>query len=170
MITIPLTKGQAALLDDCDAHLAALRWSSKPDSRTTYAFRWTQRPDGKRVRLRLHRAVLNAPPGVEVDHINGNGLDCRRSNLRLATASQNKANVALRRDSKSGFKGVSFDARDRKWCARIQVAGRKIGLGRFTDPVSAARAYDAGALRYFGTFARLNFPGPASSADLSPGA
>ena len=91
-----------------------------------------------------------------VDHINGNGLDNRRSNLRPASRSQNGANRGAPSNNTSGFKGVT---RFRlKWMAKIQVHGRTIHLGLFATPQEAARAYDTAALEHFGEYARPNFP------------
>jgi hypothetical protein len=106
----------------------------------------------------LHRAILNPPPGVPVDHINGDGLDNRRSNLRACSTAENVRNsrkyAAHRATSK--FKGVCLDRG--KYRAQIALPGRKLNLGRFASEEEAARAYDAAALQHFGEFARLNFP------------
>jgi hypothetical protein len=96
-------------------------------------------------------------PSGDVDHINRDKLDDRWCNLRLATRSQNSANVALRPNSTSGFIGVTFDKARDKWRAQIRIAGRKVNLGRFASAEEAARAYDAAALKEFGEFAELNF-------------
>lgn len=162
MITIPLTKGHVAVVDDEDVHLAQFRWYAQPVRRTIYARRddWAWR-DGRPVRLRahfLHRDVLAAVKGSEVDHINGDGLDCRRSNLRLASRAQNARNRRTSTTNKSGFKGVSWQAKRGKWQAMICVNNRNRFLGRFSDPVAAAEAYDAAARKHFGEFAALNFP------------
>lgn len=94
-----------------------------------------------------------------VDHINGDGLDNRRSNLREANAAQNAANAGLRSDSVSGFKGVYPNtAGGLPWKAEIRANGKRRYLGIFGDPATAARAYDAAAREAFGEFARLNFP------------
>jgi len=91
-----------------------------------------------------------------IDHIDGNGLDNRRQNLRPANESTNGANRAISSNNTSGFKGV---VRSRtKWGAVITPSGRKVWLGTFLTPEDAARAYDAAAAVYFGEFARLNFP------------
>lgn len=105
-----------------------------------------------RRRTRLHNLVL---PVDMVDHINGDGLDCRRVNLRPTTPSLNGANRATQKRSSSGFKGVSPTPEGR-WRARIGAQNKHIG--NFTSPEDAARAYDAAALAKWGAHARLNFP------------
>jgi hypothetical protein len=107
----------------------------------------------------LHRLLLNAPPELQVDHINGDGLDNRRSNLRLATGSQNQGNSRKRRDGvTSQYRGVSWNKRAGKWQALLRREGKLQYLGYFSDEEAAARAYDAAALEQWGSFARLNFP------------
>lgn len=103
----------------------------------------------------LHRDLLGNPKGI-VDHINGDGLDCRRSNLRLASASESAANVKLRSDNSTGFKGVS--PHRKKWSARIQWRGKRYELGDFSSCEEAVRAYDKAARELHGEFAVLNFP------------
>lgn len=102
------------------------------------------------------------------DHINRNGLDNRRINLRAATAFQNLGNQALRSTNKSGYKGVNWNRLRRKWQGSIKIHGRSRHLGMFTDPVDAARAYNAAALEAWGEFAWLNpVPDPVSAGTRS---
>lgn len=114
----------------------------------------------------MHRLILNAPEGSQVDHINGNKLDNRRSNLRLATASQNRANKGKIVNNTSGYKGVSLSGK--KWAADIAMNKVKVRLGRFDTPEEAAKAYDQAARELHGEFARPNFPvGPSSKRSLN---
>jgi hypothetical protein len=106
----------------------------------------------------MHRLILQAPAGVKVDHINGNGLDNRSANLRLATNSQNTAHTHRSPRNVNGFRGVFFGSPSRKkqWYAQIVCGGRKRTLGYFDDPRKAAIAYDEAAVRLFGEFATTN--------------
>jgi hypothetical protein len=155
---IPLTQGYVAMVDDEDwARVSRFRWHAVVDRRGVYARGCADR--GRKM-VRMHRFILEAPDGVDVDHWDSNGLDNRRCNLRLATDAQNHQNQKLRRDSQSGFKGVSFRARQGTFQVRITAHGRRLSLGYFTEPEEAARAYDRAARIEFGEFASLNFPLP----------
>lgn len=109
--------------------------------------------------IRMHRVILERM-GItniqHVDHINGNGLDNRRCNLRPATPSQNKCNGPAYKNNIAGFRGVSWYARDNTWRAAIAQNGMKKHLGYFDDPWKAAQAYNEAAIKYYGEFARLN--------------
>lgn len=102
----------------------------------------------------MHRFLLNTPKGLHTDHVNGNTLDNRRCNLRIATCSQNIMNQALHTNSTSGYKGVTFYAG--KWRAKIMVDRYTVDLGRFFTIEEAALAYNRAALQYHGKFAYLN--------------
>lgn len=155
---IPLSKGLVALVDDEDYDwlLADGKWHVTGYTHRLYAARtrWV----GKRsFGERMHRLLL--PGTAYVDHINGNGLDNRRSNLRPASAAQNAQNRRRRSDNRSGYKGVGKSVVPRKpWIAAIGVNGTHCYLGVFATAEEAARAYDAAAVERFGEFARLNFP------------
>ena len=152
MIRVPLTRGFIAIVDNVDARLAKFRWFANEVRGRIYARR--SLPDGGTELL--HRAVLQVAPKIRVDHILGNGLDCRRKNLRVATNAQNLHNRGKQSNNTSGFKGVSR-LRER-WRATIQNNGRWQHLGVFNSREEAARAYDRAAARMHGKFARLNFP------------
>lgn len=155
VIEIPLTRGMVALVDDEDAPLARMKWAAlKTNTRGLFYAVRNLRSGG----LYLHRVVLGiTDPRVRVDHRNGDGLDCRRANLRVATPTQNARNARAHRDCRSGFKGVSYHPATGKWVARIFRNGVCRSLGLHATPEAAARAYDAAARQADGEFARPNF-------------
>jgi hypothetical protein len=115
----------------------------------------------------MHRLIAQTQPGFETDHVNGDGLDNRRANLRTATASQNRANMGKPRRPdgsvhSSRFKGVSWDKSRSKWQAKIVWRGKHKNLGRYESEELAARVYDLAALTQWGEFAQLNFPEAAA--------
>lgn len=155
-IEIPLTRGKVALIDAADSWVAEYKWYASKDHRTWYAVRRLRLNRRERTMVRLHRLIMAAQPDQQVDHISGNGLDCRRSNLRLTDFIGNGRNRRLGVNSTSGFKGAW--PHKGKWQASIKVAGRHRYLGCFGTAEEAARAYDAAAIQLYGEFARLNFP------------
>lgn len=118
-----------------------------------YAAR-TEGPRRNMRRFAMHRVILEAPKGMEVDHINHNTLDNRRENLRLCERFQNNGNRGVGRHNKSGLKGVNFDRN--RWKAEISVKNKTVYLGRFKTKEDAGRAYDVAAINHFGQFARTN--------------
>jgi hypothetical protein len=158
-IHIPLVSrkypGLFIIIDEADAELVLqYRWSPIVLPNGIYAE--TLLLLGRHVYL--HRFITSAPDGFEVDHINGDRLDNRRSNLRLATGNQNAYNVGLAATNTSGYKGVSFCKQTQRWRAQIRANKSHINIGRYMTKEEAARAYDAAARRHHGDFARLNFP------------
>jgi hypothetical protein len=105
---------------------------------------------------RLIHVAMGLDPNLQTDHKNQNKLDCRRENLREATQTQNKANSRTYKNNTSGFKGVSFHKRQKKYNARLRINKEVVHLGCFLDPVDAAKAYDKAAVEYFGEFAFTN--------------
>ena len=151
---IPLTQGKLAIVDAEDYDwLSQYKWCAARAKNTFYATR-TERKRG----ISMHRIIMNAPKGLMCDHIDHNGLNNRKSNLRLCTPAQNVHNKRPQRDSSSKYKGVGWKKRSRKWEARIRFQGKLYHLGDFTDEIKAALAYDDKAIELFGEFAYLNFP------------
>lgn len=159
MVEIPLSRGKIAVVDDADADLRAFKWSTftSKRSKTFYAYRTVRDVSGQRHSLYLHR-VIGARLGLNghVDHRDGNGLNCKRDNLRTATRSQNMANQPKQKNNSSGFKGVM--ASRGRWRASIESEGVRYGLGTFDTAELAARAYDDAARSLHGEFACANSP------------
>lgn len=159
MVELELSQGYVALVDD-DLFDDLNRWVwSASVGRTGICYavrRRSVREAPGPYLVRLHRVVLGVDdaPGV-VDHINGDGLDNRRANLRLATFSQNMANSRARPSRR--FKGVYWSNSHNGWRAQIMADGRRYSYGTFDTEEAAARAYDAAAKELFGPFARLHF-------------
>lgn len=154
MKTIPLTQEQYALVDDEDyASLSKFKWHAKRRLHTFYA----KRREGRK-RLSMHRVIMQAAPGIEIDHEDGNGLNNQRYNLRNATHAQNMRGFRGGHVNKtSKYRGVSFHRRDKKWHAQISFENKKIHLGNFECEFSAALAYDKKCRELFGLFASPNF-------------
>jgi hypothetical protein len=159
MKRIPLTKGYVTVLDDEDYEILRHRkWSTLTSNKTkkVYACSADSVRGGGRFKLSLmHRVILGLSPGQFADHIDGDGLNNQRSNLRVATRDQNRRNTGLMKSNRSGFKGVYFKPRIGKWIASIKD-GRTKHLGCFSTPEEAAKAYDAAALKLHGEFACTN--------------
>jgi len=157
MKRIPLTKGEFALVDDEDfVWLSQWKWCCHVDkSGQKYARRIAYK-GRKRKLIMMHKIVKAPPEGMINDHRDRNGLNNQKDNLRPCTRSQNCMNRNPRKTSKTGFKGIAFAAKLGKWVAFVRTCGKFYHLGVFTDPVSAAKAYNRKALEMFGEFARLN--------------
>jgi len=110
----------------------------------------------------MHREILNPPDHLLVDHINRNGLDNRKANLRPATRSQNSMNKPFIKTtpSSSKYRGVSWSKSQKKWNVQIGLNGKHKFIGYFHDEIQAAKAYDRAAKLYHKEFAVLNFESP----------
>jgi hypothetical protein len=156
---IPLDDSKNAIVDPVDfERLSRFRWTAtRSDSGIYYAVR------SDRGCVWMHRQILQHRY-PETDHIDGDGLNNRRRNLRPASTRDNQRNMRNSKNQKlGGFKGVSWRTRDQGWRAQIRIpdatgVSKTVWLGMFDDPFDAARAYDAAARDHFGEFAALNFP------------
>ncbi len=158
MKTVPVGHNKVALVDDEDYERVSVSvWHARRDYSTTqdlwYVQRHIRRPSGIRGTERLHSFILTT--SSRIDHIDGNGLNNQKSNLRIASNSQNMANSRVRRHT-SRFKGVSFYKRYGSWHVEIQCNKVRHSIGYFANEVDAALAYDSAAVEYFGAFARTN--------------
>lgn len=159
MIKIPLSKGYFALISDCDKkRILQFKWHVQI-KRSNYILvvRSVYSETGIQSVQKMSRFIMNiTDKKMIVDHRNGNPLDNRRCNLRLTTSQQNSWNSKRPKNNKSGYKGVSFSSTMKKWRARIHVNKKEIPLGYFDSVIEAAIAYNKGALKYFGKYARVN--------------
>jgi hypothetical protein len=146
MRKIPLKNGNFALIDDEDFELVS-RWKWRVHTKG-YAT-----CTGNRL---MHRIIMRAQQGQQIDHINLDKLDNRKSNLRLCTNSQNHMNIKKYKGKTSKYKGVYLDKSRGKWAADIKLNKKKIRLGRFPTEDSAGLASNVAAMKYFGPFALLN--------------
>jgi hypothetical protein len=157
VVHIPLGHGYEALIDAVDKELAAqFPWRLHKHSCgnklyvEAYVFKELCNQYGRYTSL--HRVVMNAPKNVQIDHKHGNGLDCRRAELRFATQSQNAANRKY--INKTGYRGVIQQCN--KFAAQIEVKGKNHYLGTCNTPIDAALLYNVAAQKEFGEFAILN--------------
>jgi hypothetical protein len=168
MIELPLTKGYVTTIDEVDADLgASFKWSARVTRNrageidSVYAIRGTERC-GKQKQYYLHVTIMErvlgsaVPEDRYVDHIDRNSLNNSRTNLRLATFSQNVMNSGIPKSNTSGYKGVAFDKLNQRWMATINVEHTDIWLGRFDTALEAGIAYNQAAARLHGDYAALN--------------
>ena len=162
-ILLTRSDGLVAIVDDDDwAFLSGHRWTYLPPSRrnpSAYAqlsIRVNENGKWKTKSVLMHRMILGVDPGIQVDHINGDGLDNRKQNLRKCTQSQNQQNRRKFKKCSSKYKGVHWMKYAKKWRARISYQGTRISLGVFDTEAEAAHNYNLAATTLFGSFARLN--------------
>jgi len=164
--TIPLTQGKVAVIDDRDyRRLSKYKWCALKHhgGRLWYAVR-SKKVKGKTQLIYMHREVFGISKRSEVDHIDGDGLNNQRSNLRtqilgdmLQTINARKCRTHCGRPPTSRFKGISWSKERKKWRAAITAFRVTISLGSFDNEEDAARAYDKAARDLWGHFARTNF-------------
>lgn len=156
MREIKLTQGKVAMVDDEDfERINQFKWHAhKPTaSRTYYAVR-NGLPKGKRIFL--HREIMQTDKDLTVDHIDHDGLNNQKSNLRNCTHQQNTSNKSAHKNSTSKYVGVSFDKARNKWAAGIKINYKRIALGRYITEEGAAEAYNIAAKKLHGEFANIN--------------
>lgn len=158
VVLVPFPNGRRAIVDlyDWQVFVCKYTWCCHTPGGRPYAIAADPYSDD-RTHVHMHRLIVNAPKRTIVDHINGDSLDNRRSNLRITTQrgnNRNRRTLPERRSSQ--FKGVTFDKRRGTWFARIKVDGKVTHLGCYANEVDAARAYDAAAVSRFGEFAATN--------------
>lgn len=150
---ILLTKGKTSVIDTIDSDISRVKWYAQKSLRTYYAVRhgWDKKLK-KDFRVLMHREIMSCPKGFVVDHIDGNGLNNQRSNLRICTSIENSYNRKI--NIKLKYKGVVFNGK--KYIASIWFKKKRIHLGCFNTEIEAANCYNISAIKYHGKFARLN--------------
>jgi len=159
MKRIELTQGKIALVDDCDFDtISKYKWYAVHYKKIWYAERMSTLPSGRRCTIRMHRQILGLSykDGNYVDHINHNGLDNRKNNLRICTQTYNCYNKRHQESKSSSFQGVSWCNKRRRWRACITYKNKQKFLGYFDVEKDAAEAYNIAAEKCFGAFASLN--------------
>ncbi len=157
MKEIKLTQGKIALVDDDDYEkLSQNKWyvSKRRGGKCFYAVRNVPLVNKKQTIILMHREILNVPDGLSIDHKNGNGLDNRKENLRIATHSENGQNQNPHKDNRFCIKGVHWREDIKKFRAGIRFNGKVIHLGHFNVLGDADQAYRVAEIKYFGEFAR----------------
>jgi len=145
-IQIPISRGYFVTIDKEDhERVTQWKWTALPAPRTVYARRNVLGPNGKQKSLYLHRFIMQAQDGCDVDHIDGNGLNCTKANMRICSRAQNAQNQKKRRDNSSGLKGASWQKNAKKWQANITFEKRQYWLGLFDTKEEAHAAYLAAA-------------------------
>ena len=160
MKTIPLTQGKFAIVDDEDFEkLNVHKWHLQKSANFYYYAVRRKNIRGKEIAIYMHREILGLRPtdNQVVDHIDHEGLNNRRFNIRICTNQENRMNSKHNKNSLSKFKGVSWHKHRRKWYASIKVNGRSQHLGSFDSEIEAAKVYDSKAKKLCGEFACTNF-------------
>ena len=155
---VALNDGREAVIDATDAaRIGQFNWFANPWDRGFYAMRrdW-QKGQGFSIPILMHRVILNASVGLQVDHINSDGLDNRRANLRLATAKQNAANSRIKTTNRSGLKCVHWSNERNKWRVQIVDDGKRIHGGYFADKATAEAVAKNLIQSIHGEFARVS--------------
>lgn len=160
-VFIPLGRGKYAVMDLMDwEKIQGYSWSAyRSKSGVEYA-RGFKQVAGKRDDPALHQVLLGDPPsGFTIGHLDGDGLNCRRKNIKFLTFQQNAQGPRRKgAGASSKFRGVSWNKNSKNWRASIYIEKRVMHLGSFSGEIKAALAYDTAARKYFGEHAAPNFP------------
>lgn len=157
MKKLKLTQNKYALVDDEDFdYLNQWKWHCAKGDKYVARREYFVGGKGKSKIVYMHRLIMNTPEGMETDHINRNGLDNRRENLRICTGAENRFNHKLISTNKTGYHGVYWDKLKGKWGVGISIKGKHKGLGYYENIKKAALAYNEAAILYRGKFANLN--------------
>jgi hypothetical protein len=154
---IQLTQGKVAIVDDEDYdYLNQFKWFANNNNGKFYVGRSITVSKNKKIRIFMHRFIMKPEKVMVIDHLDGNPLNNQKNNLRICTHAENMRNSKINTNNKSGYKGVSFQENRNNYRASIKFNNKTINIGNFINPIDAARAYNAAALKYHGEFANLN--------------
>lgn len=155
---IALTQGQFTVVDDEDyPQLMNYKWYAHKKSRNDGYYAARNGGNSKAKKIFMHREIMNTPAGFETDHINGNGLDNQKSNLRVCSKEQNQHNQTVKRkNTSSKYKGVSYYKKNKKWGVNMTFHGKCLFFGLYDSEVEAANIYNLFAIELFGEYASLN--------------
>lgn len=143
-----------ATVDDEDFdELNKHKWHATKIGNTFYARRQVYSKTSKKIRILMHREIMNTPPGMETDHIDRNGLNNCRENLRICTKAQNRLNQGPMKNNTSGYKGVSWASWMGKWLVQISINGKQKKMGYFSSKEEANSQYYRLSAEYHGEFA-----------------
>ncbi len=151
---VPLTRGYEAIIDAADVPLVeGFNWIAFVRPHTVYVIS-SRKTGNTPSTIYLHRLIMGAPVGLEVDHVDCNGLNNRRNNLRFASKSQNAHNQRIRSNNRSGVKGVSFNKKRGLWVAHIKIQYKSRTIGSFRTIEEASAAYAAASAALHGEYGR----------------
>ncbi len=149
----PVKTNIATLIDDEDYdRVVKYKWHLSKRNNLKYAVS----SRGTNNYIKLHRLILDAKENQLIDHINGNGLDNRKENLRFCSSVQNQMNTKIRKDNTSGHRGVMWNKRDKKWRAVIRINKKQTLIGKSYSKLEAIKMYDKKAKELYGEFVRQN--------------
>lgn len=158
LIINSLKHGKFNVLYDDDDHelICKHTWTLNFKSQNQKYVYTTFRTNGIVQQLKMHHLICPISNNLVVDHIDGNGLNNRRDNLRLATQRQNICNKSIQRNNTTGYKGVHFHKKAKKYTVSFKINGRSLYGGIFVNIIEAAKRYNELAIKYYGEFAKLN--------------
>ncbi len=158
MKKISLSQGKNAIVDDEDFdYLNQWKWYAREDYQAFYASRNLRMGNGKRKTISIHNILMGKKRGKVIDHINNNGLDNRKENLRFCTNRENTWNQRKKYGQSSRFKGVSWSSLKKLWIVQITLNGKVIKLAECKNERKAGKIYDTYATKMFGKFALINY-------------